>query len=301
METIGITGGTGLIGRTLTTLLTDRGYKVIIFTRKPKDSTGNISYAYWDAYKQAIDTAALQEVDAMLHLAGEGVADKRWTTQRKHEILESRTIGTSFIASQLLQHAPRCKAFISSSAIGYYGADNGSAPFTEIANPSADFLGTTCKAWEEASLPLEGKVRRVLLRIGIVLSYDGGAFKEFVKPVKFGIAPLLGGGHQTVSWVHIDDVATMFLYALENENMQGIYNAVAPAPVSQRLLMFTIRHYAKSFSIPFPVPAFVLKLMLGEMSIEVLKSATVSSQKIEDAGFPFRYPTIGKAVEQLMR
>ncbi|OSZ79000.1 TIGR01777 family protein [Chitinophagaceae bacterium IBVUCB1] len=300
MKTIGITGGTGLIGRVLTHMLTDKGYEVIIFTRSPKATNGQVSYAYWDAYKQAIDTAALQSLDAIVHLAGEGVADKRWTTQRKREILESRTIGTSFIISQVMQHAPQCKAFISSSAIGYYGADTGGKPFTETSPADDSFLGATCQAWEAASQPADSRMRRVLLRVGIVLATDGGAYKEFAKPVRYGIAPLLGGGNQTISWIHIHDVAAMFVYALENEGMLGVYNAVAPAPVQQRLLMFTIRHYTKGFSIPIAVPAFVLKLMLGEMSIEVLKSATVSSNKIEDAGFVFRYPTIGKAVENLV-
>lgn len=301
MKTIGITGGTGLVGRAITRLLIAKGYKVIIFSRKLQPDTESVSYAHWDADKQEIDLKAVQELDGLIHLAGEGVADKRWTTQRKQQILESRTVGTSFITSQLIEHSSRCKTFISASAIGYYGPDIGGKPFTETDNSSADFLGSTCAAWENASKDINGKIRRVILRIGIILGNEAGAFKEFVKPTKFGIAPLLGGGKQIISWIHIDDMAAMFVYALENEAISGTYNGVAPAPVMQKLLMHTIRHYKSWFIIPLPVPAFVLKIMLGEMSIEVLKSATVSSSKIENAGFQFQYPTIGKAIAQLLK
>lgn len=300
MKTIGITGGTGLVGRVITRLLANKGYRVIIFTRHLRPESDGVSYAYWDANKQDISIAALQQLDAIIHLAGEGVADKRWTPQRKLQILESRTIGTSFITNKILQHAPNCKVFVGASAIGYYGSDKGGRPFTETDNASTDFLGSTCKAWEEASESIEGKIRRVLIRIGIVLSTEGGAFKEFAKPVKFGVAPLLGGGKQTVSWIHIEDLAALFVYALENEMMQGVYNGVAPVPVAQSQLMYSIRKNSKGISIPIPVPAFVLKIMLGEMSIEVLKSATVSSHKTEQAGFQFQYTTINKAVTALL-
>lgn len=301
MKTIGITGGTGLVGRVITRLLVNKGYRVIIFTRHLRPESDGVSYAYWDANKQDISIAALQQLDGIIHLAGEGVADKRWTPQRKLQILESRTIGTSFITNKILQHAPNCKVFVGASAIGYYGADKGGRPFTETDNPSTDFLGSTCKAWEDASQSIEGKIRRVLIRIGIVLSTEGGAFKEFAKPVKFGVAPLLGGGKQTVSWIHIEDLAALFVYALENGMMQGVYNGVAPVPVAQSQLMYSIRKNSKGISIPIPVPAFVLKIMLGEMSIEVLKSATVSSHKIESTGFTFQHPMIGKAVGALMQ
>lgn len=300
MKTIGITGGTGLVGRVITKLLVNKGYRVIIFTRHLRPESDGVSYAYWDANKQDISIAALQQLDGIIHLAGEGVADKRWTPQRKLQILESRTIGTSFITNKILQHAPNCKVFVGASAIGYYGADKGGRPFTETDNASTDFLGSTCKAWEEASESIEGKIRRVLIRIGIVLSTEGGAFKEFAKPLKFGVAPLLGGGKQTVSWIHIEDLAALFVYALENGMMQGVYNGVAPVPVAQSQLMYSIRKNSKGISIPIPVPAFVLKIMLGEMSIEVLKSATVSSHKIEQAGFKFQYTTINKAVAALL-
>lgn len=300
MKTIGITGGTGLVGRVITRLLVNKGYRVIIFTRHLRPESDGVSYAFWDANKQDISIAALQQLDGIIHLAGEGVADKRWTPQRKLQILESRTIGTSFITNKILQHAPNCKVFVGASAIGYYGADKGGRPFTETDNASTDFLGSTCKAWEEASESIEGKIRRVLIRIGIVLSTEGGAFKEFAKPVKFGVAPLLGGGKQTVSWIHIEDLAALFVYALENGMMQGVYNGIAPVPVAQSQLMYSIRKNSKGISIPIPVPAFVLKIMLGEMSIEVLKSATVSSHKTEQAGFQFQYTTINKAVTALL-
>jgi uncharacterized protein (TIGR01777 family) len=300
MKTIGITGGTGFIGSHITKLLIDKGYHVVIFTRNPDRFKGNsnLRHAYWDPKKQEADTSILQTLDGIIHLAGEGVADKSWTAERKKQILESRTQGTGFLVKLLQEHAPNCKVFVGASAIGYYGPDKGGHPFTENDPPYDDFLAGVCKQWEAASEPLA--IRRVIIRTGIVLGKDGGAFPEFEKPTRFGIYPKLGGGRQILSWIHIDDLAALYVYALEHEHMHGAYNAAAPAPVSQKLLMYTIAHVKNFPPLGIPVPAFILKLMLGEMSIEVLKSATVSSAKTEASGFAFQYTTISKAVQQLL-
>jgi hypothetical protein len=302
MKTIGITGGTGFTGRHIAKLLISKGYEVIIFTRNPSKykPLPHISYALLDPKTQDADHIALQRLDGIIHLAGEGVADKRWTAQRKKAILESRTIGTAFLVNLLQEHSPNCKVFIGASAIGYYGPDRDTAPFTEDSKPYNDFLGTTCVQWEAASEPIQPNMRRVLIRTGIVLGNDGGAFPEFEKPTRFGIYPKLGGGKQILSWIHIDDLAALYVYALEHEHMTHTYNAVAPSPVSQKLLMYTIAHIKNFPPLGIPVPAWLLKLMLGEMSIEVLKSTTVSSAKTEASGFTFSYPTIAKAVEQLL-
>ncbi|MBS1773620.1 MAG: TIGR01777 family oxidoreductase [Bacteroidetes bacterium] len=302
MKTIGITGGTGFVGRHVTNLLISKDYNVVIFTRNPKkyNSAGNISYALWNPETEDADSTDFQKLDGVIHLAGEGVADKRWTPKRKQEILESRTKGTAFLVKMLQNHAPNCMAFISASGIGYYGPDMTGKPFTENDPAYNDFLGNTCVQWENASKPVEPQMRRVLLRIGIVLGKEAGAFYEFEKPTRFGILPILGGGRQVVSWIHIDDLAALFVHALETESMHGPYNAVAPVPVAQKLLMYTIAHVKGLPPLGIPVPSFALKLMLGEMSIEVLKSATVSSAKTEASGFVFRYPTITKAVRQLL-
>lgn len=303
MKYIGITGGTGLVGRHLSKLLADDGYEMIVFTRKPDKSRKyikNTTYAEWDPIRKKIDTTQLAKVQAMVHLSGEGVADKRWTEQRKTDILDSRVISTTFLSEQLLKHAPNCKVLVSASAMGYYGADNGKQPFTETAPPANDFLGRTCVKWEESSASVEPSMRRVLLRLGIVLAKEGGAFHEFNKPMTFGIMPLLGRAEQMVSWVHIKDVARAFRFAIERIELSGAYNVVAPLPVTHSNLMHSMARAKGGLKIPFPVPAFVLKLVLGEMSIEVLKSCTVSADKIIDRGFKFEYRDIETAVKDLL-
>lgn len=302
MQTIGITGGTGLVGSYISQLLADSGYQVVVFTRSPDkhQDSQNITYALWEPSKSNIDTGELAKLDAVVHLAGAGIADERWTEDRKKLIVKSRVDSTSFLVEQLKQHAPNCKTFVSASAIGFYGEDDGKEPFEEDAPPEDDFLGRTCLQWEQVSSNAEAFARRVVLRFGIVLAKEGGAFKEFYKPQKFGVMPILGSGKQVVSWIHVKDVAGIIKYAIERENISGVYNTVAPAPATHSKLMHTIGDVKGGISIPVPVPAFALKLMLGEMSTEILKSCTVSSKKIEDAGYDFKYPDIHTAVTDLI-
>jgi hypothetical protein len=263
-----------------------------------------LSYAEWNVEQQTIDATAIEQADYIVHLAGAGVADKRWTKERKEEIVHSRTQSSALLVKALKENTHQVKAVISASAIGWYGPDpakhkNG---FEEKDEPATDFLGNTCKLWETSIEPVELLgIRLVKLRTGIVLSAKGGALKEFLKPIKLGIAAILGSGKQMVSWIHIDDLCKQFIYAIENTNLQGSYNSVAPSPVNNRQLILTIAKKSRGkFFIPIHVPAFVLKIMLGEMSIEVLKSTTVSSKKIHNTGFAFSYPTIESAIADLV-
>jgi uncharacterized protein (TIGR01777 family) len=197
----------------------------------------------------------------------------------------------------------RVKSFTSASAIGWYGPDApvpDPQPFRESDPVDDSFLGTTAKEWEASVLPIaEGNIRLVIFRIGIVLSNEGGAYPEFKKPLKFGVASVLGSGKQVVSWVHIEDLVGMIIFSLENISMAGVYNAVAPRPVSNEKLISAIAAQKGGPSIKVPVPAFVLKAMLGELSVEVLKSTTVSSAKVVDAGYHFRFRKIEEAVAAL--
>ena len=291
-----------MIGRALTKALVKLGHHVIILSRQKKDSTEkNISYAQWNVDAQTIDADAVQQADYIVHLAGAGVADSRWTEARKKEIVESRTKSGTLLANTLQNTSHHVKAVVSASAIGWYSADPSipnPQPFTEDAPADGSFLGQTCKQWEASMAPVAQVTRLVTYRIGIVLSNEGGAYKEFKKPLQFGTASILGSGKQVISWIHVDDLVRLFLLAIENEHLHGVYNAVAPHPVSNKTLVLQMAKQ-KSVAIPVHVPAIALKLALGEMSIEVLKSATVSSQKIEAAGFTFQYPTIEKAVNNL--
>jgi uncharacterized protein len=302
MATVLITGGTGLIGRALTKSLLEKGYEVIILTRDPAKfatHTTRLNYAAWDPAAQTIDTDAITKTDHIIHLAGAGVADKRWSKKRKQEIVESRVKSGELLVKTLRETANQVQSVISSSAIGWYGPDDKgqNTGFAEDAPAAADFLGQTCKQWEASIEPVAqlGK-RLVKLRTGIVLSKDGGALKEFLKPLRFGIASILGTGRQMISWIHIDDMVRLYITAIEKENMIGVYNAVAPSPVTNKqLIMALARKKRGRFFIPVYVPSFVLKIMLGEMSIEVLKSATVSCEKLSKTGFIFQYPTITAA------
>ncbi len=302
MKTIGITGGTGFVGGHLVRLLTEKGYKVVIFTTGTPRSANElqVSYSGWNPSKGTIDQEALGQLDAMVHLAGAGIADKRWKPKRKLEITNSRVNGTEFIVEQLKLHATNCKTFIASSATGFYGPDNGVKPFTEDAPPCNDFLGNTCRLWEEASQEAASFVRTVILRLGIVLGKESGAFPKFLQPLSMGVMPVLGSGGQMMSWIEVDDLARMIVYAIETEKVHGIYNAVSPHANSHWQLMHTLAKVKGGFKIPFHVPSALLKILLGELSIEILKSCTVSAHKIMDAGFTFQYPELEGAVRAIM-
>jgi len=307
METVLITGGTGLIGQALTQLLTDHGYHVIILSRQPHGETSEnslITYAQWDIHRQQIDANAIAAADHIVHLAGANVGAHRWTAAYKKEILDSRTHSSQLLFNALQTHPNKIKKVISASATGYYG-ENGPAqpPFTEASPPATDFLGSTCSAWEQSVLQMEGLGKQVVIfRTGIALSRNGGAMKEFYKPLQFGFATILGNGEQWVSWIHLQDLIRLYFNAIVNPQLQGTFNAVAPQPVHHKELILAMARAAKGKSfIPAYVPAFALKLALGEMSTEVLKSCRVSSRKIQHTGFLFSYPDINAAMEQLFK
>jgi uncharacterized protein (TIGR01777 family) len=305
MKTVLITGGTGLIGRAITKKLREKGYYVIILTRKKPlqlASDAGITFAEWDTGRQYIERSAITRADYIIHLAGAGVAEKRWTPERKKEITDSRVNSSALLAKTLTETENKVKAVIAASAIGWYGPDSADRPypFTETDSHSKDFLGKVCKQWEDSIQPADYPGRRLVkFRIGIVLSNDGGAIKEFKKPLRFGLAAIPGTGKQMVSWIYADDLVNMFIYAMENNSVKGTYNAVAPFPVSNKELVLTLAKACNWVYIPVSIPPFILKLMLGEMSIEVLKSATVSSKKIREAGFVFEYPDIQSAIRKL--
>jgi uncharacterized protein (TIGR01777 family) len=308
MATVLITGGTGLIGRALTKALLEKNHKVIILSRDPEkqaSATPNLSYAQWNISDQKINTDAIAQADFIIHLAGAGVADKRWTKKRKQEIVDSRVKGGELIAQSLKETGNKVKAVLTSFGIGWYGPDPSIPnphPFTENDPAHDDFLGITCLQWEDSLEPVKTLGKRLIkFRTGIVLSGDGGALQEFLKPLRFGIATILGSGKQIISWIHVDDLVSLYIAAMENEKMNGVYNAVSPNPVSNKSLILQLAKKKRGrLFIPIHVPVFALKLALGEMSIEVLKSATVSCEKIQATGFRFSYPSIEEAIKNLL-
>ena len=291
MKNILITGGSGLVGKQLTSLLEQKGYKVAWLSRKPQQR----SYFLWDVDKKELDPEALEWADAVVHLAGEGVAEKRWTAARKLAILRSRTESTALLYTAIQQATQKPSTFISASAVGFYGFDTGAALVDENSPSGKDFLAEVVLAWEKEVKKIEAlPLRCVILRIGIVLDAQGGALAEMLKPP---VAAPLGSGAQWMSWIHVEDLVHLFVFALEKTTLQGIYNAVGPHPATnQQLTKVAAAAKGKSY-LEIGVPGFALKLVLGEMAAMVLGGNRVSSQKIQKAGFEFEFPELKKALK----
>lgn len=298
MSNILITGASGLIGTRLTEMLLQKGHQVSHLSRSEKD--GAVKSFKWNVDQHQIDEDALQGVDTIIHLAGAGVADKRWTAKRKQEILDSRTRSSQLLFDVLKKGNHQVTTFISASAIGYYGFMSDDE-LTEDSPAGTDYLASVTKQWEEEVNKIESlDIRVVKIRIGIVLSEKGGALKEMMLPIKFFVGSPLGSGNQYLSWIHIDDLCAMFCKAVEDKRMHDAYNGVGIHPVTNRALT---RAIAKVLNRPMflpPIPGFILKLIIGEMADIVLGGSKVSASKIQQAGFSFQFDSLEKALRSLL-
>lgn len=291
-----ITGGSGLVGKELIELLNAKGYEVAILSRGSKTLTNAIAYQ-WDIAKDYIDPMAFENTEVIIHLAGAGVAEKRWTADRKEEIYNSRTKSSLLLYNYLKDNPHQVKTFVAASAIGLYGMDTGNTMVKENAPTGIDFLAHVTDAWETSTRKIESLgIRLVQTRIGIVLSNEGGALKELLKPP---VAAPLGNGQQYMSWIHIKDLCQQIIFAIENEEVNGAFNAVGPKPMTNREFTKVAASIFKKPYLPIPVPKLVLKLMLGEMAQIVLGGNRVSSEKIMKAGFQFEFPKLEAALKDL--
>jgi uncharacterized protein (TIGR01777 family) len=293
-----LTGGTGLLGKHLTEALLSKGHTVSHLSRtEGKDP--RVKTYLWDINKNIIDPACIDGVDTIVHLAGAGIADKRWTEARKKEIIESRTKSIGLVYDLLRDKPHTVASVISASGIGYY-SDRGNTLLTEDSSPANDFLGTCCVAWEDAvDAGIDMGLRVLKFRTGVVLDKQGGALPTLAMPVKLFIGAPIGSGKQWVPWIHWHDAIAMYVYGIEHKNIKGVFNMVSPYPVTNKQLSKAVARQLHRPLWPINVPAFALKLALGEMSAVVLGSTKVSAEKIEGRGFKFTYPLLEQALKEI--
>jgi len=300
MAKILITGAGGLIGTRLQQILLERGHEIHTIGRSLHSSIGPGIRAYtWDLSAQQMDPAALEGVDGIIHLAGAGVADERWTRARKKEIMDSRVDSTRLLLQTLAKYPHEVRTIVSASAVGYYG-DAGDEVMTEK-HPAADtFLAEVTASWEREVRRFESEgVRHVCCRIGIVLAPHGGALPELTKTLAVGVASYFDKTPLYYPWIHLDDVCGIMIHALEHTQLRGSYNTTAPDPVPIKDLMKAIVRAKKSKAILMPVPAFGIRLLLGEMAEMVLSSQRCSASKIMQAGYSFHYPDLDGALRDI--
>jgi uncharacterized protein (TIGR01777 family) len=279
-----ITGGTGFIGKELSAFLIQNGHQVKILSRKGGDYT-------WNIPQKTIDPGAFDGIDCIVHLAGAGIADKPWTKARKAELIASRVESTQLLVEQLKSIPHQVKTFVSASAIGFYGADTGEQICTETSPAGTDFLADCTQQWEKSVDEIaELGIRTVKVRIGLVLSQKGGIFPVLARPIRWGLGTVLGTGKQWQSWIHLSDLVRIFQWCIENNAAQGAYNAVAPQPIRHKeMTEIMAKKMHRHLFLP-SVPAWILKLLLGEMAVLVTGGNRVSSKKIqEEANFSFNF------------
>ncbi len=296
--TVLIGGGTGLVGMHLSRLLRENNYEVRHLSRT-RDLDAEFPAYHWDTKTGEIDADAMRDVDYVINLAGAGIADARWTDERKKLIIASRTQTTDLLRQNIENGNLKIKAYISASAIGYYG-NRGEDLMTEENAPGDGFLSQSVILWEDAVKKIEETgLRTVRMRTGIVVSTQGGAIPELTKTFAVGVGAYFGSGKAFYSWIHIEDMSRMYLYAIENEKIHGAINAVSPNPVRMKQMVYDLKEAYDGPVLVMPAPEFGIKLAFGEMSHTVLDSTKVSNEKIEKAGFKFAFPDFLPAAKDI--
>ncbi len=299
-EKVLIAGGSGFIGSHLSSLLKEKGFQVSILTRSLNPDL-NVNQFVWDVEKHQIDPDAFKNIDYLINLAGTNIAEGRWTRSRKKRILESRTKSTALLYEAVEKSEAKPKSFISASAVGFYGTFTSDKILDELDSNGNDFLANVCVKWEEASMKFQqAGIRTVILRTGVVLAKDGGAFPKMTQSLKFGFIAGIGSGKQYLPWIHLEDLCNLYLTTFENQSMKGSFNAVAPEHITLNDLNSKIKTISKKIRIP-NLPGFILKLFLGKMSSILLEGSKISAAKLTASGFKFQYPTIEDALHQLLK
>lgn len=294
---IAVTGSTGLVGSALCPLLTSNGHEIVRLVRGEAKSGDEV---VWDPQGDDTDVAALEGIDAVVHLAGENIAGGRWNEKMKEKIRNSRVDGTRNLSQALVKMATPPKTMVCASAIGYYG-DCGDELLSESAPPADTFLANVVKDWEAAAQPAaDAGIRVVNLRIGVILSKEGGALAKMLTPFKLGVGGKVGSGKQHWSWIALDDVVGVIHHALQTESLEGPFNTVSPQPVTNLEFTKTLGRVLGRPTI-FPMPAFAAKLALGEMAEELLLASTrVDATRLLDSGYQFQYAELEPALRHLL-
>jgi len=297
-EKILITGGSGFIGGHLTKLLLKEGYDVVHVSRT-KNSKSGVRVYLWNVKKNYLEEGALDNLDHIIHLAGEPIVAEKWTDEQKARIISSRAATPEFLFKKMNEKNLKLKTFLSASGINFYGTETTGKIYSEEDSAGSGFVSECVIQWEKAADLFAQNCRVVKFRQGIVLDKHEGALPQLASPVELGIGSPLGSGKQFIPWIHIDDLCRMYLFALKNENVRGVYNAVAPQHVNNKeftkLLAKTLR---KPLWLP-NVPAFVMKMLLGNRSSLVLEGSRASCEKIIKTGFEFRHSSLEEALRDL--
>lgn len=295
---IAVSGASGLVGTALQPLLKVKGHEVYRLVRNaPANGASDIS---WNPDKGEIDAAKLEGMDAVVHLAGESVAEGRWTDEKKRRIRESRAKGTRLLSETLAGLKSKPQTLISASATGFYG-DRGDEVLTEQSASGSDFLAEVCREWELSTQPAaQSGIRVANLRFGVILSTHGGALKKMLTPFKMGMGGKVGSGEQYMSWITLDDAVGVILFALETESLRGAVNVVSPNPVTNLEYTKTLGHVLSRPTI-FAVPKFAARLAFGEVADALLlSSARVEPQRLKEAGYQFKYPELEPAMHHII-
>lgn len=297
-----VTGATGFIGKQMIKRLNDNGHEIVVLTRDSDTARFHLpvhcEIKEWNPEQTALSPSALKGVEAVINLAGEGIADERWTETRKRKIMQSRVMSVRRLVGAMKIMEQKPKVFVSASAIGFYG-NCGEKLLDEETSNGQGFLSKVCQSWENEIFKAHDLgVRTVACRVGMVLGHDGGALSKMLPPFKLGLGGRLGSGAQWMSWVHIDDLVDMMIHAIETASLDGVCNAVSPNPVKNEDFTKVLGDILKRPTI-FPVPGFVLKIGLGELSDLLLGSQKVNARKICDTGYIFKYPHLKEALEEI--
>jgi hypothetical protein len=293
-----VTGATGLIGKYLVKRLKKNGHEVVILTRKKSEKPNEFQ---WNPNENFIEDAAFENIEAIIHLAGATIA-KRWTKEYKKELYSSRINAANLLKSYCVKHQTKLKSFISASGINYYGTFTSDEILTEDTSiKKLDFLAKLSADWEKSAFEFSEIAERVVcLRTAMVLAKEGGSFVPLKKLTDFNLASPVGKGKQWMNWIHIEDLAKMYVEAIENPHYKGNYNAVADEIVTNKTFMESLAKKSHKFFLPIPVPEFILKLVLGEMSTIILEGSRASNEKIKSVGFTFKYSILNAALEDLL-